>query len=160
MERIDGQNREFTNITERITKNINDNIDEKFLRFEQNYRELEEKINKQQASIKYFERYIKRRNLIFFGVEEKEESYFELEEIIHKIINQTMQINCEKTYIEYVGRLGRDQNNKRPVIVTFTTMGKKLELLTKKKNLKNTNYSIQEDFTKDIVEKDGNWLRN
>lgn len=43
MERIDGQNREFTNITERITKNINDNIDEKFLRYEQNYRELEEK---------------------------------------------------------------------------------------------------------------------
>lgn len=64
-----------------------------------------------------------------------------------------MKVECQKGNIECVARMGKKSEKIRPIIVTFTTMGKKIELLKNKKILqKSSNYYLKEDFPAEVLE--------
>lgn len=73
---------EMLELKEDLKNTINSNINEKFSSLEQKNEYLEQKLDEQSTKINYFERQIRRKNLVLFGVEEREKSYHELEELI------------------------------------------------------------------------------
>lgn len=148
------QKQEFKEMAKDISNEIIVNINEKLLLMEGKCTFLEQKLEEQQKCLNHLEGIVKRKNLIFFGLKEEEKSYQQLIEIIINLINSKMCINSVNNDIEYVKRLGKYNNNTaRPVLVTFTTVSKKIEILRKKKLLSGTNYYIQQDFPKNILAK-------
>lgn len=141
---------EIREMKEEITNTINNSINERFRNLEEKNFILEEKIKNQEQNLEYL---TKRKNLLFFGVPEKENYYSELENNILHLIISDMQISCGKSNIEAVRRLGKKDNKIRPVVVTFTTMGKKIEILRKKKELTDKSYYVKEDFPKEVLNK-------
>uniref|UniRef100_A0A8D8M1Y3 Endonuclease-reverse transcriptase n=1 Tax=Cacopsylla melanoneura TaxID=428564 RepID=A0A8D8M1Y3_9HEMI len=96
----------------------------------------------------------RKRNLVVFNLEEENnEDYEKLERKIITVIKTNMKVNCNPQDIDYVSRLGKEMNNNRPVLIRFTTLKKKLEVLKNRNNLKNSKYNIDEDFSKELREK-------
>ncbi|XP_028043211.1 uncharacterized protein LOC114252782 [Bombyx mandarina] len=107
------------------------------------YKHLVDKLNIQEKQIDYLDRENKRRNLVFFGIEEEERSYFQLYTKVAYIITMNMKLSCEKYDIENVKRIGKKRNKVRPIIVALTTLEKKMA---------STSYYIQEDYPKKVLE--------
>ncbi|CAH2234899.1 jg22367 [Pararge aegeria aegeria] len=113
-------------VEERITKNINENIDEKFENIHCQIELIKKNSFEHSERILAIEKHIRYRNLIFFAVEEGEKSYEELENKILHIVTTDMKIDCNRSEIEIVKRMGKKTENKiRPIVVTFSTYGKK-----------------------------------
>lgn len=147
------QREEIRNVEHNITKKISEKIDEKFNTIESRTLNLEKQIQQQQKCIENLERQVKIKNVVFFGIEETERSYGNLQINILKIINSDMGINCQKTEIENVWRLGKKSDRPRPVIVTFTTVGRKIEILKNNKSLRGTNLYVKADYTQSVLQK-------
>lgn len=64
-----------------------------------------------------------------------------------------MKIACPKCEIETVYRLGKNKDKIRPVVVTTTTMSRKLQVLKNKKTLENSGIYIKEDYTPAVLQK-------
>lgn len=146
------QKREMKEMETNITNSINYNISKNFEKMEQNYNKLNEQVQNQQIILDHMERHIRKKNLVFFGIDEGEKSYQELENKIISFINK-INIPCERNEIESVRRLGKKRNELRPIVVTFTTMGKKITLLQNKENIKNSSIYYKEHFPRKILEK-------
>ncbi|XP_034827807.1 putative leucine-rich repeat-containing protein DDB_G0290503 [Maniola hyperantus] len=84
---------------------------------------------------------------------EKERSYQDLLKIILEIFNSSMKVNCTTSEIEYMRRKGKKSSKTRPIMITLTTFGKKIEILQNKKLLEKTNYYIKEDYPPKVLEK-------
>lgn len=118
---------------ERITTRINKNIDEKFNHIQMEIEEIKQTNEDQETRLALVEKQIRARNLIFFGVEEGEKSYEELERKIITIIDK-MGIICNQNDLEIVRRMGKPSQDKiRPINITLITYGKKVSILKKKK---------------------------
>lgn len=149
--------RSDTNITlneqeERITSKIIENIDKKFEFINQKIEKINEINDEQEKRLTIIEKQIRERNLIFFGVDEGESSYSELEDKIIATIKKT-NVNCSKNEIEIVRRIGKQNDGKiRPINLTLTTYGKKIMILKNKKMLEQTNVYLKEDFSPKILE--------
>lgn len=152
--KFDEQTNELRDMKQSIPQIINNNIDTKFANLEYKYTTLEKTVEEQGRRIQQLERVTRKKNLIFFGIEENERSYYDLQNKILEIINQYMKIECYKENIEEVRRLGKKQvdGKIRPTSVTLNTMGTKIELLKNKKTLNGSPYYIKEDFPPDILE--------
>lgn len=152
--KFDVQANELRDMKQSITQSINNNIDSKFTHLETKYNALEKVVEEQGRRIQQLEKSTRKKNLIFFGIEEQERSYYNLQNIILNIINSDMKISCSKENIEEVRRLGKKQGGGklRPVIVTFNTMGMKIQLLKNKKKLSGTPFYIKEDFPPEVLE--------
>lgn len=137
---------------ERITTRINKNIDEKFNHIQMEIEEIKQTNEDQETRLALVEKQIRARNLIFFGVEEGEKSYEELERKIITIIDK-MGIICNQNDLEIVRRMRKPSQDKiRPINITLITYGKKVSILKKKKTLENTTIYIKEDFPPQILE--------
>lgn len=147
------QKQDMKNMEENIKEAINKNIDEKFNCIEIKTNQLEKKIEQQQRTIDFLDRQIRKKNLLFFGVEETEKNYDDLLMLILDIINTKMGVLCQRWEIETVTRIGKNNGRTRPVVVTITTTSRKLELLRKKKALENTNIYIKEDYSPAVLQK-------
>lgn len=147
------QKTEMLEMKEDIKNTINKNINEKFKHLEIKNEVIEGKIQEQYTIINNLERHIRRKNLVMFGVEEGETSYYELEENIIKIINTYFDVQYNSNNIEAVRRVGKKGEKVRPVIISFSTMGLKLKILQNGKCLRNTNYYIKEDFPLEVLNK-------
>lgn len=152
--KFDEQTKEIRDMKQSIPQIINNNIDTKFANLELKYNSLEKTVEEQGRRIQQLERITRKKNLIFFGIEENERGYNDLQEIILVIINQTMKIKCNKENIEEVRRIGKKQDDGkiRPTVVTLNTVGFKIDLLKNKKTLNNSPYYIKEDFPPEILE--------
>ncbi|CAH0727203.1 unnamed protein product, partial [Brenthis ino] len=64
-----------------------------------------------------------------------------------------MELQFKSSDIELVKRLGKRNKIVRPILVTFTTLGRKIELLKNKKKLNNLPIYIKEDYSPNILEK-------
>ncbi|CAG4964121.1 unnamed protein product [Parnassius apollo] len=62
-----------------------------------------------------------------------------------------MQVSCEKSDLEYFRRIGKKGEKSRPIVITFTTMSKKIELFKNRRNLEKSLYYIKEDLTPKIL---------
>lgn len=140
---------------ESITRSINENINENFQKFDLKNAELEKKIEEQQNYIDRLDKSMRKKNVVFYGVEEKEKSYVELENSLLEVLEKVLQIPCDCWELEYVARLGKKNDKIRPIVVTFSTMRKKIEVMKKAKFLRDTKciYNIKEDFPPNIQKK-------
>lgn len=140
---------------EKITRNINDNIDKKFECLQRELHNIRTTNEEQEKRISYIEKQMREKNLIFFGVPEGEKSYQELETIILQIINNNMKIDCRETDIEKVQRMGKkdkDAKKIRPINVTFVRLGMKIKVLKCKKSLEGSDIYFKPDYPPKVLE--------
>ena len=95
----------------------------------------------------------RRNNLLFWGfVENYNENCFG---IIRDFITQRLDLNADTMYLARAHRLGprrRDQNQRRPIIVNFRDFCDVQTVMTRAYMLKNTPFSIDYDFPREITE--------
>lgn len=148
------QKTDMKNMEENIKNAINKNINEKFTQMEIKTKELEDKIYNQEKQITFLDKQMRKKNILFFGMMETEKNYDDLQNSVLSIINNSMKIRCEKWEIEAVARKGKQDDGKiRPVITTFTTMSRKLEIIRNKKCLDNINIYIKEDYSPAVLQR-------
>ncbi|XP_059056846.1 uncharacterized protein LOC131850580 [Achroia grisella] len=129
-----------------------DNLNEKLIEYKTELDDLKRKNENQETRIDQLERDIRLRNLVFFGIEEKERSYTELEDTILNVINDDMNIICTRDEVQYVRRIGKRGENKiRPINISLTTLGKKIQILKNKSKLVSTTIYVKEDFPEKIL---------
>ncbi|CAG9131215.1 unnamed protein product [Plutella xylostella] len=142
---------EFQQMERNITTNINNNINNKFERMEIKYAELEKTVTKQEERLDMIEKQLRKKNLVFFGVEETEKNYEDLESNLVKIINDKMKVSCSLSEVESARRIGKRGDKPRPIVLTLTTTGKKIQILKRKKSLDGSTYYLKEDFPPKIL---------
>ncbi|XP_039750722.1 uncharacterized protein LOC120626971 [Pararge aegeria] len=141
------------NVTEKVTQNINQMLEEKFLILEEKHEKLKEIVENQEKRLYYLEKQARKRNLVIFGIEETETSYENLETNIMKWIDQYFALKLTYSDNQEVKRVGKKEKRPRPVIVTFLTLGMKIKVLKQKRALQETQYYIKEDYPKYVLEK-------
>lgn len=147
------QKANMLDMKEDIKNTIINSINLKFNDLELKNEHLEQQLEIQKNKIDNMERFMRKRNVLFFGVEERERSYQELEKKVLDIINNIQNIKCNENNIESVRRLGRKGTKIRPIVVTLTTMGLKIKILKAKKTLESSTYYLKEDFPPEIQNK-------
>ncbi|KOB70892.1 Endonuclease-reverse transcriptase [Operophtera brumata] len=150
---LSSHKQEMRNMEQNITQSINSNINEKFTQLEAKTAELESKIIKQQETIDILEKQVRKKNIVLFGIEETEHSYSGLVTLVIDIVAKNMNIDCHRGEIEEVRRLGRKSDKIRPVIVTFTNVGRKIDIIRNKKSLEGSHVYAKEDYPPKVLEK-------
>lgn len=135
-----------------ITKNININIGELFGNVQLKMQQLEEQNEAQERRIDIIERTQRQRNVVIFGVADEERDYNDLAYKVLSIINDIMNVQCTMLEIQALRRIGKRGDKTRPLVITLTTLGRKIEIQKSWKSLKNTPYSITDDYPPKILE--------
>lgn len=147
---LDEQRSEIRNssakVTEQVTQNIHKILDEKFFKVQDQNDHLKEKVINQEKRIYFLERQARQRNLIFFGIDENESSYENLQKNIVSLIKNYFSTELEHRDIQEVRRVGIKGDKPRPIIVTFSTLGLKVNILKQNGLLKDTQYYVKEDY--------------
>lgn len=99
------------------------------------------------------EKQARKNNIVFFGIEETENSYQMLENIIIDFVNKYFSLDLDHRDIQEVKRIGKKGEMSRPIIATFTTLGTKIKIFKQRRALKETTYYITEDYPKQILER-------
>lgn len=95
----------------------------------------------------------RRNNLIFYGIPDpaSAETWAESEKLVIDVCRKNLDITLEPNDIERAHRLGNHSADRiRPVIVKFLSHKTKDALLSNGRKLKDTNYSIGEDFSRTV----------
>lgn len=140
-------------ITEKVTQNINCILEDKLQLFNEKYEHLREKCENQENRLYFLEKQARKNNIVFFGIKETETSYSNLENIIMNFIKEHFSQELDRGNIQEVRRIGKKGERARPIIVTFSTLGTKINLFKNRTALKNTGFYITEDFPKNILVK-------
>lgn len=92
---------------------------------------------------------MRRCNLLFFGIpDEHKENWETSENKIIAVCSDKLAITTTSSQYERVHRLGKFASNKcRPIIAKFTFFKDKQAILAGAHRLKNTGFSIREDFS-------------
>lgn len=140
-------------VTKKVTENVNKILDEKLKKWEKNQEELKERIENQEKRLYVLEKHARQRNVVFFGIEESEKSYSDLESNIIYFINKYFLLNLNCNDIQEARRIGRKSEKPRPITVTLSTLGNKIKIMKQRAALKDTSYYIKEDYPQHILEK-------
>ncbi|XP_077528536.1 uncharacterized protein LOC144140913 [Haemaphysalis longicornis] len=95
----------------------------------------------------------RRNNLIFYGLPDTNhsETFSESEELIMSLCSEHLNVEIDPKELERAHRLGRHKpGQNRPVIVKFTSFKTKETILSNGKKLKDTTYSIGQDFSRSV----------
>jgi len=91
---------------------------------------------------------IRQKNVVIYGLEERDRNEEELTEIILRMLNEGMGVRILQEDMDGVTRLGRYNHQKiRPILVALTTMKAKKAIMRSRRNLKGTKIYIEEDLT-------------
>ncbi|KAH9645453.1 hypothetical protein HF086_008799 [Spodoptera exigua] len=139
-------------ITQSVTKNVTEAIDEKMNVIMEENKLLKNKVLELELKIKSLEREKRKNNLVFFGVEEIGKTERELVDYIKDTIEESgVQMNSQE--ISNIYRIGKQAENKnRPVVVSLTTQWKKHLILQNKSKFPSKIY-VKEDYSKETLEK-------
>ncbi|KAL1448644.1 hypothetical protein WDU94_000546 [Cyamophila willieti] len=116
---------------------------------------IREKVDKNSRRIDNWEKEKRMKNVIFFGIPEKEdETMRDLENTVMKIMRM-MKIEMKWEEIDFIKRLGREKivGKTRGVLVTLTTLRKKMQIMRNTRELRNTNIYVREHFTKEVSDR-------
>lgn len=106
-----------------------------------------------QNKIKYFDREIKKRNLVLFGINQEFSNYWELESFVCEFFKEKLELNIAANEFDFVKRLGKRNNeNGRPILLGMTTFRTKLLIIQNAFKLKGTKVFISEDYPKEVIE--------
>lgn len=126
------------------TKNLNDNVS----KLESKNVLLEEKIEKWEVQTNEDR---KRKNILIYGLGTLSD-WREREVAVFTMIRDKIGVTCREEDIDSILKLDKNRDD-GPLLVKFTTMRKKLEVISHRRNLKDTKIYLDEDYSKDIVEK-------
>lgn len=140
-------------VTEQVTQNINCILEEKFKILDHKYENLKEKLEDQEKRLYFIEKQMRKNNAVFFGLPETEFSYLNLERIIITFIKERLSLDLDHRDIQEVRRIGKKGDKPRPIVVTFSTLGIKINVFKRSSSLKNSEYYIKEDYPPNILEK-------
>uniref|UniRef100_A0A8D8VP72 Uncharacterized protein n=2 Tax=Cacopsylla melanoneura TaxID=428564 RepID=A0A8D8VP72_9HEMI len=126
----------------------------------QNVTELSDQIVKKilqlDLKIRFYSNDVKRRNVVIYGIKEDEdESWEQIMNQVLSILNTVMQMDVQRSEIDNCYRLGK-RNHKypgRPLLVKFVTEWRKVEMLKKGHKLKGRKLWVDEDYTKEVMER-------
>ncbi|CAH1173898.1 unnamed protein product [Phaedon cochleariae] len=145
----------ITELTNSIFGKISENIEEELESLRKKTSELEKKVQEQDEAIKLmfrnnerYEKWIRRNNIIVYGLEEVHEETI-LDQTL-QIFNSNMNLKIKKSDIGSCYRLGKPNGKKtRPLLVHFFDGYVRQTIFSNKKCLKGTKYVIKEDLTKE-----------
>lgn len=140
-------------ITEQVTQNIQKILEEKISKIQDQHDILKEKVDNQEKRIYFLEKQARKRNLVFFGIEDNESSYDNLQNNIVSFIKHYFGTILELRDIQEVRRIGIKGDRPRPITVTFSTLGLKINILKQKSSLKDTQYYVKEDYPLHVLQK-------
>lgn len=139
---------------------IKEYVNEKLGSFNETIEHLQQKIQNQDDTICTLQRKVleqeiaeKKRNLILYNIVENEKSKEELVSSIIDLIGTKLNIDISKKDIDFLYRIGKKNNNKRPIVIGLTTLALKETILRNKNSLNEDNIRISEDFPETIREK-------
>ncbi|XP_077559353.1 uncharacterized protein LOC144174497 [Haemaphysalis longicornis] len=115
---------------------------------------LKKVVAEQQTKLIELEDRSRRRNLIIFGISERDdENTGSLKQrILHEVFQQ--KLNVTATTVERIHWIGKKSASKpRPVILNFFDYNEKMEVLKNCSKLKGTNISVNHDFSKATITK-------
>ncbi|XP_077485847.1 uncharacterized protein LOC144096897 [Amblyomma americanum] len=95
----------------------------------------------------------RRCNLIFYGLSDStpSESFADSEEVIIRHCSDQLDVSLDSKDIERAHRLGcHNTERQRPIIVKFASFKTKQMILSNGPNLKDTDFSIGEDFSRRV----------
>lgn len=147
-------------MTEQVTQNINKILDEKFNYWEEKFDNLKAEVQNQGKRLFVLEKQARLRNIVFFGVEETEISYSNLERNLASFIERHLSIKLNSTDIQEAKRIGKKGEKPRPIIVTFVTLGLKIDIYKNRGKLNDTPYYLKEDYPQNILEKKEGTTKN
>lgn len=136
-----------------IQANLCQKLDEKLNIFQNNFIDLQGKVENQENRLYILEKQARSRNLVIFGLQAEDISYSSLESMIIEFINKHLKVELKSENIESVRRIGKPSGKPRPIILTLVTLGKKIEIIKNKRELNGTKFYITEDYPKHILEK-------
>ncbi|KAI5701711.1 hypothetical protein M8J76_010277 [Diaphorina citri] len=114
-------------------------------------------VNQNTVRIDRIEAEKRKRNVVIFGLPESPgERKFELEEKILDILRNKLRADIKLEEIDFVTRMGPERQGTgkpRGVLLSLTTIRRKFNLLSLKKNLKGTNLYLAEHFSREITQK-------
>lgn len=136
-------------ITKNVTLSVMEAMDEKMNRIMEENSELKSRVGTLEEKVKFLERGLRNRNVIFYGLQETEEGECELvQNLKDNIIEAGVNIDCQEVATAY--RLGKKGDKVRPVLAQLTTKWKKTLIFKNKKNLPPGLY-VSEDYPKEIL---------
>lgn len=135
-------------------------VDEKLNDFRGKFDSIEATVKNQERTINNLQRKIlereiaeKKRNLIFYKVEEQEKSSEELTTGIINLLSMKINSNISSRDIDFIYRIGRKGNTPRPILIGFTSLTLKEHVLKNKGKLVSECLGISEDFPQSIRDK-------
>lgn len=92
---------------------------------------------------------VRRSNLLFFGIPDaSDEAWTRSESHVISVCSKELDITISENAIERAHRLGRFKPGKnRPIIAAFANFKDKTNILSATPKLKNSAYSIREDYS-------------
>lgn len=136
---------------ETMERSLTDTINKKFTEIESKHNELISKVDEQEKRIDNIERYIRRKNVVIFGLEEQEKSYGDLEKEILRITNEIMSVQLTTSDIDCLYRVGKKGSRTRPILLSLTTVNKKIQIIKRKNKLSDTPYYMKDDYPTKIL---------
>lgn len=143
---IKSKQEEFEKKLDNLIKS-NDHLEKRVADFEDQNKRIEEYIDD-------LENRSRRSNLVFYGIPDgkRNETWEESKSHVVQLCNENMKIN--PSTIQRAHRIGYFKDGvKRPVIVNFMSWAEKEDILHSGFKLKNTDFSVSEDFSKPLREK-------
>lgn len=114
-------------ITNAVTKNIMEVMDEKLKPLQEENKNLKAEIQKLQGKINSLEIDKKRNNIIVFGMNESTQST--PIDSVRSILQEKLNLTLEKHEIIKAHRLGPKNEKPRPILVSLTTSWRKKEIM-------------------------------
>ncbi|CAG4959719.1 unnamed protein product [Colias eurytheme] len=145
--------RQTAELTESLTKNLLDRMDEKLTPIIEENEQLKQKVSNLEKEMENLKRENKSNNIIIFGLKEGENSTSELFKNIKTAFKEDLNISLEQSEVNKLFRLGKNivQNKPRPVLCSFLNSWRKDEIMKNKKKFKNI--YVSEDYSKEVLEK-------
>lgn len=132
-------------------------INEKLDTIQLSLEPMKEEISKHSSAIAQLDFEKRRRNIIIFGLEDKQdESFQDLEHTLLSLITNRLELpDFSLLELDFARRLKTQPNGKpRPVLLGFTTQRRKIAVLKSRGKLKGTKIYMHEDSTPQVREKE------
>lgn len=132
-----------------IIMTMNENMSRNFEEVKREIKGIMTKTTLNSERITAVERDLTKKNLILFGLEERKQNYWELEEVVIGILRKLVP-GLSENDIDFIYRIGKKNEKVRPIKIGVMALRKKLQILQNKKILKGTKLYIEEDLPMEI----------
>ncbi|KAL1447408.1 hypothetical protein WDU94_005674 [Cyamophila willieti] len=148
---------EVKNIQTEVKTSIKTEVKNQIVPYLRKVNTLEKRVNQHDGKIDILDTRLeqekRKRNIILYNIPLLENETIQVLE--NKVLNIFSDMGVQSTTqdIDYIKRLHRNKPGSNPVLVTFALLKKKLEVLSKRSNLKQTQYYLNEDFSDEMRKK-------